>query len=282
MDESLREIEQEVLTLHNAINVRGTVERAKRIGALLLAAKSRLPHGGYLPWLTKLGLNRKTAHDYIVIAKAPNVRQAGHLGIGAVLTLLRAGRRTDRQEQADELAEGVVPTQERKIVTGDSCEWMASQKPDSIPFIISDPPYGIGLTYDGWTESDTPEAYWRWMRPFWVEMQRILMPGGSILLWQSQQRFAHLREWFPSAGIVADCQMMRGRTFWEPIICWQKPGTPLVRHHGPTGWFVGSQGGKAHDPYARLHPCVRSVGECREVVKRFTLPDQLRRGVTEC
>ena len=123
VDSSLEEIELEVLALHNAINVRATVERAKRIGELLLAAKARLPHGAYLPWLKKLGLNRKTAHDYIVIAKAPNVRQTGHLGIGAVLTLLRAGRRADRQEQADDLAESVLPTQERKIVTADSGEW---------------------------------------------------------------------------------------------------------------------------------------------------------------
>jgi DNA modification methylase len=275
VDSSLEEIELEVLTLHNSINVRGTVERAKRIGELLLAAKARLPHGGYLPWLKKLGLNRKTAHDYIVIAKAPNVRSAGHLGIGAVLTLLRAGRKADRQEQADELAEGVLPTQEQKIVTADSLEWMAEQKPDSFPFIISDPPFGLGLTYDDWTESDTPEGYWRWMKPFWTEMQRILMPGGSVLLWQSYKRFAYLGEWFPNARIVADCRMMRGRTFWEPLIAWQKPGPHLVRFHGPNDWFIGQQGGKAHDPYARLHPCVRSVEECREVVKRFTLPGSL-------
>ena len=45
---SLEEIELEVLTLHNTINVRATVERAKRIGELLLSAKARLPHGEYV------------------------------------------------------------------------------------------------------------------------------------------------------------------------------------------------------------------------------------------
>ena len=78
----LRQIELEVLAIHGSINLRPTIDKARRLGELLIEAKARLPHGHYLSWLARVGMNRKTAHVYVLVAQAKCLvnEPFGHLG----------------------------------------------------------------------------------------------------------------------------------------------------------------------------------------------------------
>jgi hypothetical protein len=50
---NLNKLEIEIMQLRNCLNVRSTVETARKIGELLLKAKAALPHGKYLPWFNR-------------------------------------------------------------------------------------------------------------------------------------------------------------------------------------------------------------------------------------
>ena len=99
--------------------------------------------------------------------------------------------------------------------------------------------------------------------------KRIVEPGGSVILWQPYRRFRYLEKWFDDAKIIAVCNIRRGRRYWQPLIFWTK-GKGRLRHHEPNDWIMGNQGSKAHDKFARLHPCVTAVADAREVIRRFT------------
>ena len=91
---TLEEIASEVKTLHSLVE--SACEKAVRIGELLLQAKAKLPHGGFLPWLAKTGLKARTAQDYVALAKGSKTRSVAGLGIGGALRALREGRRIER------------------------------------------------------------------------------------------------------------------------------------------------------------------------------------------
>lgn len=62
---------------------------------------------------------------------------------------------------------------------------------------LLDPPYGVGLEYDGFEEvNNDPDAYWAWLKPLVEESLRVLMPGGFFLCCQSQVYQRHLWDWF--------------------------------------------------------------------------------------
>ncbi|WP_020469346.1 hypothetical protein [Zavarzinella formosa] len=97
---NLAAIELEILQLHNGLSLKSTVEAARKIGDLLVQAKSSLPHGHYLPWVSPLGIHRTTDSRYIQICKAPNDASVHHLTIDGLLSLIKAGRKAERREAA--------------------------------------------------------------------------------------------------------------------------------------------------------------------------------------
>ena len=66
----IQRIEQRVLELTSTFDMRPTLERAADIGDLLMEARSMIQHGEWADWLARLGLKRRTAWDYIAVAKA--------------------------------------------------------------------------------------------------------------------------------------------------------------------------------------------------------------------
>lgn len=58
-------VEEELRTLLADLKLRTTLERAGQIGSLLDTARPQVSHGRWATWLKRLGLNRKTASDYI-------------------------------------------------------------------------------------------------------------------------------------------------------------------------------------------------------------------------
>ncbi|QEL19207.1 hypothetical protein [Limnoglobus roseus] len=123
---NLTRIETEILHLHNSVNVRPTVDAARKIGELLLEVKAYLDHGQYLPWVRKLGLSRQFAQAYTQVAKAHpvNDQSSGHLSIDGLLKRIRQGRRAERRERTDQLTEDNDNATEEGIVLGDSLKWL--------------------------------------------------------------------------------------------------------------------------------------------------------------
>lgn len=238
-DMQMPDIESEVLTLHDALNVRTTVDKARRIGELLLEVKRRLGHGEFLPWLKRVGMKARTAQTYVQVAKAPIAPGSAHLSIDRLLQVVRNGRKVQRRDDAAALADTCEsPDIRSRIIHGDALKWLGQQETDSIPFIFSDPPYGVGTTYEDWTEPDNPLAYWEWFRPFWDEMTRVVQPGGAIILYQAYAHLPHFFSWYPGCRIVADCFVWQGLRSWEPVIYWVKPGAKsYVMLQGYSDWY---------------------------------------------
>jgi hypothetical protein len=63
-------------------------------GQKLIEAKALLPHGQWLPWLSKLGVAHRTAQDHMALARNPNARHAAHLPVRTALEQLRLEKET--------------------------------------------------------------------------------------------------------------------------------------------------------------------------------------------
>jgi SAM-dependent methyltransferase len=275
---NLAAIETEIRTLHTGLGVQTTVQRAYRLGQLLLAGKKRVGHGKYIFWHKSLGIRRSTAHVYVAIFKAgpSNVQNSGHLTIADALVIIRNGRkRISREEAAAQIKNAMRPCIDPAIRCGDSLAWLQKQKTGSIPFFISDPPYGVGIQFDGWRDKDNAKDYWTWFEPFWREMQRVLQPGGIILLFQSYLYTQLLFDWYgKDIKLIASCQIVRAVRSWEPIAKWCKPGQkPLIPDMSyndftpPASHFTGEFSASPD-----VHPCPKPVIVCRYLVNRYTLP----------
>lgn len=268
-----RQIADELVSLHGRLNLRTTLAAAVRAGQLLLEMKSRLGHGNYIPWLKRQGLAPRTVQRYVQAACATNAPPTAHLGLEQFLGTLRAGRRAERlRRYRDALARLPADTAETGIVCADSLDYMKSMPSDSVPFVVTDPPYGIGVRYGDWQEADNAADHWRWFRPFWLEIQRVLVPGGHAVVWVSSEYLGEARRWFNPTVTVASCFFVRRMAFWEPLILWRKPGgDPLTpQFTAPVDWFVSP--GAPDNFHRRDHPCPKSESSARSAVRRYTLP----------
>ena len=270
-----RDIEFEVLKLHDQLNLSTNVRKARRVGHLLLEQKRRLGHGHFLPWLKRVGLKVRTAQTYMQVAKAP---KAPEIGACHDRTRPRRGpggqagdqKGTGRGDAAACTDPGLVPD----IVHADSISYMRGLAGNSVPFIISDPPYGLGVTFGDWTDPDNAEDFWHWFEPYWDEMVRVVQPGGAVVFWQPYRNLPHLLSWFPGCQIIANCFTVRGIRQWEPVVRWTKPGAaPFVRFEGWSDWIDASAWYRGETgSFKVVHPCPKPLNDCREVVRRYTLP----------
>jgi hypothetical protein len=97
----------------------GALDRAIRLGELLSAAKSRLPHGQWLPWLaSNVAFSERTARNYMRIfenraaLKSANVADFGEAyRLLGYLSPLSSGSRAT-QEQLAQSSEGPPMTRE--------------------------------------------------------------------------------------------------------------------------------------------------------------------------
>ncbi|MGH9397057.1 MAG: DNA methyltransferase [Terriglobia bacterium] len=71
-------------------------------------------------------------------------------------------------------------TKRGQIVLGDSLEYMADLKPESVDLMVTSPPFGLVRKKDyGNVES---HEYVGWFQPFGKEFKRILKPSGSLVI----------------------------------------------------------------------------------------------------
>ncbi len=276
---TLKEIEEKLYELLStrSLHIRLAVEEAHERGELFLAAKDECRVQGIRfkkDWVKRFPVAYETIAVWMRVARAAKVQTTTPTTIDGLLKTLRKGRSAEKAEERREAAARAAEAEligDNDIICADSLDWLRSQPDDSVPFFVSDPPYGIGLTYDGWTESDNADDHWRWFEPYWKEMVRVLQPGGSIILWQAYVYLRHLPDWFPDAKVFAYCFIVRGLHFWNPIIHWTKAGRPICRHRGMNSWLVGTQ--QKH----RLpdHPSPKPLEDCRKLIKAYTLADTL-------
>ena len=71
-------------------------------------------------------------------------------------------------------------TKQGLIIQGDSLEYMADLKAESVDLIMTSPPFGLVRKKDyGNVES---HEYVEWFKPFGQEFKRILKPTGSVVI----------------------------------------------------------------------------------------------------
>lgn len=170
-------------------------------------------------------------------------------------------------------------------VTWGDCRLILSSIPDNtFHGSLFDPPFGLGKKYrdstgNEWIEPSTEEEYWAWFEPIYKEVVRTAMPGGVIILWQSQEYLHRTRDWFGrDAHVFASCKTGAAtmgddiHTAWDPIIIVRKPGGPKLRPHRPTNtsdWAVCN----IHDipEIAKVHPYARPRALCQRLLTSFVI-----------
>lgn len=105
----------EEITISVQMNMQDMVSRALALGMDLIEAKEVLGHGGFLPWLKKIGITSSTAHNYMRVAEAINESGwAKGLTYSKVLALLNAPEK-DR-EDLSRLASEISAGQLKKLI----------------------------------------------------------------------------------------------------------------------------------------------------------------------
>ncbi len=124
------------------------------------------------------------------------------------------------------------------VICGDAREVLRQLPADSVHLAITSPPYNVGIRYSGYSDNLTTEEYLAWLRTVWVELQRVLVPGGRFCLNVAptsiknfrpihHDLWRHLREmgFIMRTEIVWYKQTMGRRTAWGS---WRSPANPHV------------------------------------------------------
>jgi len=106
------------------------------------------------------------------------------------------------------------------IICGDSLEIMKSIPDKSIDVILTDPPYGVGVEYDSF--QDTQDNLLALIQPMMKEMLRVskrcALTCGHTNIWKYPEA-TWIMAWVNSAG---NNRNSWGFTCWQPILCYGK------------------------------------------------------------
>jgi 16S rRNA G966 N2-methylase RsmD len=150
----LERLEKRLLELTGRFDLRPTLERAADIGDLLLEARSLLKHGEWAEWLSRVGLHRRTAWDYLSVAKAriANVWPATDLPmtIKGFLRYVRranhAEREVERQAARDEARRRRGDLPDNIVLAHADCKEFGW--PGSVNLVVADPPWSDMTLYE--------------------------------------------------------------------------------------------------------------------------------------
>ena len=250
----LRQIEQRVLELAQALDLRPTLEKAAEIGELLAEARSQVRHGEWAGWLAKCGLRPRTAWDYVAVAsaKAENRWPATKMTIKQFLDAVRkarfAERRAERQAIRRTIAEeqGELPSN-IELVHADCKKHLW---PDRIDLIASDPP---------WADLDAYE----WLAKFAAQRLRVdgllLVQCATIHLPRvlNLMNAARLNYVWTMAVIYSETRTVRAngrfRATWSPVLVFSR-GDCTIRQSLSDGYTVRGGEKALHDLQQPLAP----------------------------
>jgi hypothetical protein len=242
---TLDELAGEIRTAHADVCRLGlhVAERAVDAGRWLLEAKDPerpdpVPQGGWKLWVEKeAGVPYRTAQHYIQLSVAISVGSAtlqdiAELGqIGALK--LAAIRESEARREASRNAPVIPDGLDYRV--GDCRIVLADIADNSVPLILTDPPYG-----------DEAELLYEWLG-MWA--RRVLIPGGSLICYAGHSRHdrdmailsAQLRYWWL-------CSMPHDQT--ERL-----PGKFVMIGFKPILWFVkGFRRGRTEVPDVFISP----------------------------
>ena len=103
---NITDLELEILSLHNGLSFRPTLDKIRRIGELLTEAKRKIAKREWPTWVRKLGIHPRNDQIYRQVAKEAKTNPdsfSGHLTLQAFLRTIRqakaAGRKTEMEER---------------------------------------------------------------------------------------------------------------------------------------------------------------------------------------
>lgn len=151
--------------------------------------------------------------------------------------------------------------------------------------VVTDPPYGIGFKYE--SHIDSKEEYPTFIWPIIEAAESLVVDGGPIFVWQSQEWMPHFRELFPRPWrvLVAAKNFVQMRAVamqhaYEPVLVWWKPGQkPWRSLSGSTypnrDWFVADSASAVSNVnrLAKQHPCPRQDDALDFIVSNWCKPD---------
>lgn len=165
------------------------------------------------------------------------------------------------------------------IVTGDSRE-LATRIPDeSVDLVLTDPPFGIGFDYEGYT--DDPAEYAKLVAWIAKECDRIIKPGGLCFVFQAQLRLRLTWPLFPDdSRIFAACKnfvQMRPTPVqyaYDPVVFWQKLGPRLLPVYRGRDYYIGNTANTNNRGAneAGWHECPRPLDTCLYIVDSYSPP----------
>jgi SAM-dependent methyltransferase len=195
------------------------------------------------------------------------------------LKLLR-NQQAALDEEIEPVQVGRYRLRQNEIICGDCRELLPRIKDRTYHAVITDPAYGIGQVYNGRKETaDDPVSYWRWFRPIYRELLRVLKPGGFCAIFQGGRYLRHFWDWFGDQDFIvyAACReplaaFKGGQPItccWEPVVLFYK-GRPIYRSADflrSRNWFVSNS---SFDDLAKFHPCPEPLDQCEELIRSFT------------
>jgi hypothetical protein len=92
-------------------------------------------------------------------------------------------------------------TQTLQLLLGDCLVRLDGIAPESIPAMISDPPYHIAFMGKKW---DTEEAGIAFSQEFWSRVYRVLKPGGTVKAFSGTRTFHRMAAAMEEAGFVLE------------------------------------------------------------------------------
>ena len=224
---TLSQLEVRILQALPQLNLRPTLDRAAEVGRLLTDARPQLPHGEWIPWLKRVGLSRRTAHDYLAVyTHLGNVRPAAHMTIKGFLEHVRRVRHLERVAERDRVRAASATSRGRlpagcELVNADCrrYEW------PPVDGVCTDPPWASMASYE-------------WLGTWAVEHVR---PGGPILVQCGSAHLAAVLNILSQAGLnyiwtlamwFSQSTMARPvghfRPTWRPVVLFTV-GERLVR-----------------------------------------------------
>jgi SAM-dependent methyltransferase len=245
-------------------------------GKILLALKREVGHGNYGPARAAAGYSKRKAELCIQIYRSNPDTDQLKMPIEKLLTHIRKGKSESFKAALAEHAELHRDSRtDSQIIHGDSLNWLKAQPDESVSYFVSDPPYGIGMIYEGWTEPNTPQEHYQWFRNYWNEMVRCLAPGGVVVIWQDYRYLEHFKSWFPSSLIDCIPLVLRGHRAWQPLIRFFKKGEFKGDSlFGLPVWLDPVHGGRTPE-FKEAHVCPKNPVEAEAVVKFYTTPGSL-------
>lgn len=177
---------------------------------------------------------------------------------------------------------------QHKLFHGDCREVLARYKVCSISAIVSDPPYGVGFKYESHADvADTKTQYGDWIKALLPQLERLVVPGGALVFWQSGLYWRHIWEWFGEGSNVLihakNFVQLRGTAInkaCDPIVVKYKDGArPRCPKKPPRNvdFFVSNTAALVSDSnrLERQHPCPRPLDAVVWVMQNFVEPQSV-------